>query len=77
MANLIISVDAESLKKARISSVSGRDSVDALLRDFLGPYSGVGREQRDAANRVAALSRGSKSCRGGLKWTRDELHERT
>jgi plasmid stability protein len=76
MGNLTITVDDESLKKARIRALQEGTSVNALLREFLDTYSGVSREQRKAASRVAALSRASKSRRGGLKWTRDELHER-
>lgn len=76
MGNLTITVDDESLKKARIRALQEGTSVNALLREFLDSYSGVRREQRDAASRIADLSRRSRSRRVGLKWTRDELHER-
>lgn len=76
MGNLTITVDDESLKKARIRALQEGTSVNALLREFLDSYSGVSREQREAASRIAGLSRASKSRRGGLNWTRDDLHER-
>jgi plasmid stability protein len=76
MANLTISVDDESLKKARMRAIQEGTSVNALLREFLDSYSGVQRGQREAAKRIADLSRASQSRRGGLMWTRDELHER-
>ena len=76
MGNLTITVDDESLKKARIRALQEGTSVNALLREYLDSYSGVYRAQREAANRIAGLSRSSQSRRGGLKWTRDELHER-
>jgi plasmid stability protein len=76
MGNLTITVDDESLRKARIRALQEGTSVNALLREFLDAYSGVRREQREAASRIAALCRSSRSRRGGLKWTRDELHER-
>ena len=76
MGNLTITVDDESLKKARIRALQEGTSVNALLREFLNSYSGVRREQREAASRIVGLSRTSGSRRGGLKWTRDELHER-
>ncbi len=76
MGNLTIAVDDESLKKARIRALQEGTSVNALLREFLDSYSGVCREQREAASRIARLSRVAQSRRGGLKWTRDERHER-
>lgn len=76
MGNLTITVDAESLKKARIRALQEGTSVNALLREFLDSYAGVRREQQEAAGRIAALSRSSKSRRGGRTWTRADLHER-
>ena len=76
MGNLTITVDDESLKKARIRALQEGTSVNALLSEFLDSYSGVSREQREATSRIAGLSRASQSRRDGLKWTRDELHER-
>jgi plasmid stability protein len=76
VANLTITVDEESLKKARIRALQEGTSVNALLREFLDAYAGVRREQQEAAGRIVALSRSSQSRRGGKTWTRDELHER-
>jgi plasmid stability protein len=76
MGNLTITVDEESLKKARIRALQEGTSVNALLRGFLDSYAGVRREQQEAAGRIAALSRDSKSRRGGWTWNRDDLHER-
>jgi hypothetical protein len=77
MGNLTITVDKESLKKARIRALQEGTSVNALLRDFLDAYAGVRREQQEAAARIIALSRKAQSRRGSRAWTRDELHERT
>jgi hypothetical protein len=76
MGNLTITVDEASLKKARIRALQEGTSVNALLREFLDSYAGVRREQQEAVARIAALSRGSKSRRGGRIWNRDDLHER-
>ena len=76
MGNLTITVDDESLRKARIRALQEGTSVNALLKNFLDSYSGVCREQREAACRIADASRASRSRRGALKWTRDELHDR-
>ncbi|HYA43107.1 MAG TPA: hypothetical protein VEF34_17525 [Syntrophobacteraceae bacterium] len=76
MGNLTITVDEESLKRARIRGIQGGTSVNALLREFLDSYAGVRREQQEAASRIVALSRSTRSRRGGLTWTRNDLHER-
>lgn len=76
MGNLTIAIDDESLKKARIRALHEGTSVNALLREFLDSYAGVSREQKEAACRISAFSRSSKSRRGGRTWTRDNLHER-
>jgi len=76
MGNLTIAIDEESLKKARIRALHEGTSVNALLREFLDSYAGVRREQKEAAGRIGAFSRSSKSRRGGRTWTRDSLHER-
>lgn len=76
MANLTITVDEESLKKARIRALQEGTSVNALLNQFLDACAGVCREQQEAAVRIVALARSLKSRRGGRTWTRDDLHER-
>lgn len=76
MGNLTITVDKDSLKKARMRALQEGTSVNALLREFLESYAGVRREQQEAAGRIVTLSRRSKSRRGGSTWTRDDLHER-
>jgi hypothetical protein len=77
MANLTISVNDDSLKKARIRALQEGTSVNALLQEYLDSYSGVRRAQQDAVDRVLMASRKSKSRRGQLNWSRDELHERS
>jgi plasmid stability protein len=77
MGNLTITVDDESLKKARIRALQEGISVNALLRDFLESYAGIRSEQQNAVEQIAALSRKATSRRGQRKWTRDELHERS
>ena len=76
MGNLTITVDDDSLKKARIRALQEGTSVNALLRDFLDSYSGVGRQQRDALDRIMMRSRTSASRRGDRTWSRNQLHER-
>ena len=76
MGNLTITIDEESLKKARVRALEEGTSVNALLRDFLESYAGVRREQKKAVQKILSLSNKSQSRRGDRTWTRDELHER-
>ena len=76
MANLTITIDEDSLKKARMRALQEGTSVNALLREFVDSYAGVRRDQQEAVRRIAALSRESKSRRGGRTWSRNDLHER-
>jgi len=77
MANLTITIDSETLKKARLRAISSDTSVNQVLRQFLESYAGISTEQKTAVERLLALSRRSRSrASRGQRWTRDELHER-
>ena len=76
MRNLTITIDNETLKKARIRALEQGTSVNALLREFLEAYSGVRIEQKKAVKKIIAFSRSSDSRRGNRRWTREALHER-
>lgn len=76
MANLTITVDDESLKKARLRALEEGTSVNAVLREYLESYAGVHDRHIRAARRVLELSDRARSGSGGRKWSRDELHER-
>lgn len=77
MTNLTITVDDETLKRARMRALEQNTSVNAVLREFLEAYAGVSRERREAARRILASSRESTSGSGpsGRTWTREELYE--
>jgi len=77
VSNLTITVDDEVLKKARIRALEQGSSVNAVLRELLEAYAGVGRVQAAAAADLIALSKAVRSRRGGRSWTRDELYERS
>ena len=74
--NLTIAVDSNLLKRARIRALQEDTSVNAVLRQFLEGYAGVGERRRDAVADLLALSEAATSRRGSARWTRDELYER-
>jgi plasmid stability protein len=65
MANLTITVDEETVKRARIRALEEGTSVNALLRGYLEDYAGIRRERLEAGQRLLELSRNSKAGSGG------------
>ncbi|WP_045220108.1 hypothetical protein [Desulfonatronum thioautotrophicum] len=76
MANLTITVDEYTLKKARIRALEQDTSVNALLREYLECYAGSEQLHRDAVQKIMDISDTAESGRGGRTWSREELHER-
>ena len=76
MANFTITIDDESLKKARLKALEQGTSVNALLRNYLESYAGVHGRQQQAAKVILGLASSSRSRSGSVSWTRDDLHER-
>lgn len=75
MANLTITVDAQTLKRARIRALEEDTSVNALLRDYLEEYAGVKRERREAWRKIQELARSSGMSSGGKGLpSREELY---
>lgn len=77
MANLTITVDDGTLKRARMRALEEDTSVNAILRDHLEEYAGRRREQIGAARRIVEASRASTSGSGpgGRKWKREDAYE--
>ena len=76
MSNLTLTVDDETLKKARIRALTEGTSVNEVLRRYLESYAGVRAEQLAAVRDIIELSHRTKSRHVGKRWTRDELYER-
>ena len=77
MANLTITVDEETVKRARIRALEEGTSVNALLRGYLEEYSGIRRERREAGRRLLELSKNSGMSSGGQGLPkREELYDR-
>lgn len=78
MANLTITIDDDLLKRARIRALEQGTSVNALLRDYLTSYAGQEEVQRALTELIDMARRSpSRSGKGGRRWTREELHERS
>lgn len=76
MANLTITVDDETLRRARIRAAATGVSINAALREYLEAYAGKRQDQQQAVHRLLEIARASDSARGNRTWTRDELYER-
>ena len=79
MANLIITVDPETLKRARIKALEEGTSVNALLREYLDSYAG-GADDRERQMRAMehslAVARRAGVRSGGITWRREDLYDR-
>ena len=77
MANLTITVDEETVKRARIRALEEGTSVNALLRGYLEDYAGVRRERMEAWRKILELAeRSGMGSRGRGLPTREEIHNR-
>jgi hypothetical protein len=76
MSNLTLSIDEETLRRARIRAIEQRTSVNAVVRQFLESYAGV-EDERRALHRFLEIADSSDagSARQGRQWTREELYE--
>jgi hypothetical protein len=75
MANLTITVDEGTLKRARMRALEDT-SVNAVLREYLEEYAGRRRERREAARRILESARNSRaSSEGQVLPKREELYE--
>ncbi len=75
MANLTITVDAETLRRARIRALQRNESVNAYLADMLRRYADAD-TQADVFAEIGAIAdrvRAGTSGRGRT-WTRGDLH---
>jgi len=74
--NLTLTIDDETLKRARMRALDQGTSVNAVVREFLSSYAGSA-DEREARRRFVEL--GSDSGAGaqgtGRSWTREELYE--
>jgi plasmid stability protein len=77
MANLTITVDEETVKRARIRALEEGTSVNAPLRGYLEDYAGIRREKLEAWRKIQELAKSSGMSSGGEGLPkREELYDR-
>ena len=77
MTNLTITVDADTLKRARMRALEEDTSVNAVLREYLEYYAGMRRERRESGRKLLDLA-GSSTMNSGGKGLprREKLYDR-
>ena len=78
MANLTITVDGETLKRARLRAIERGETVNAYLADQLRKYTEDDREeirQQDTAARLIELSMSLGGNSQGRQWSREDLYD--
>jgi hypothetical protein len=77
MTNLTLTVDEETLRRARIRALELGTSVNAVVRDYLRQFAGGSTAAEGIAEFFGATKgAGAGSGPGGRTWTRDELYDR-
>lgn len=76
MANLTLTIDDATLKRARIRALEQDTSVNALVREFLTEFASSG-ELSDARDALLELIDGHQAgaSASGRGWTREEIYE--
>lgn len=76
MSNVTLSIDEQTLKRARIRAIEQGTSVNAVMRAFLESYAGVA-DERGALRKFLEIAESSDAgaARRERSWTREELYE--
>ncbi len=77
MANLTVTVDVQTLRRARIRALENGTSVNAVVSDYLKQYAGLS-QTRSALAGFADLASKSTASSGpeGRTWRREDLYDR-
>jgi len=79
MANLTISVNSETLKRARLRALQENTSVNALLGQFLQEYAdtvALRQQRKRALQDLLSIAAEHTFDRGERTWKRADLYER-
>lgn len=75
VANLTITVDSETLRRARVRAVQRGESVNAYLAEVLRHYAEDPDQQRVFAALATISAAGQAGRDGGARtWSREDLH---
>jgi hypothetical protein len=77
MANITLAIDAETVKKVRKLALERDTTLSAMVRDYLRSVAAEqsARHMQEVAALRDRITR-HRVCSGGVRWTRDELHDR-
>ncbi len=77
MANLTLTIDEETLRRARIRALQDGTSVNALVRAHLERYAEPDDRAAEGRRRIAELARASIAggASDGRTWSREGLYE--
>lgn len=77
MKNLTLSADEKLIEKARREAARRGKSLNQLIRDYLAELAGERNPATTEFDRLRELSRLARGHRGGWRFDREELHERS
>ncbi len=77
MANVTITLDDETLRRARIRALESGTSLNAMIRDYLERLVGAD-PTREAGERLAQLAEAAHGSSGsaGRAWRQADVYER-
>lgn len=76
MTNVTITVNRDTLRRARTKALEQGTSVNAVLREFLDGYAGSSPAAQAVAEFLDIAARLDVRSTPGETWTREELHDR-
>ncbi|MTB72505.1 hypothetical protein ACF3NS_06065 [Arsenicicoccus cauae] len=75
MANLTVTVDGETLRRARIRALERGESVNGYLAEMLRRYAGDVPQAEIFTDTLSVVrASGAGADNGPRSWSRDELH---
>lgn len=76
MANVTLTIDDETLRRARIKALEQGTSVNAIVRGYLESFAGT-QPANEAIDAFLALTEDAQSGSGskGRRWSRDDVYE--
>ena len=76
MANVTLSIDENTLTKARMYAARNGTTLNSMIREFLEELIDERGRKQTAQDRINQILSKLKMTRKGTTWTREELNER-